>query len=215
MPTDKRNRQVISGDVVKIRLDTTDIMTCIQVLEMAGMDRPGMGLSQAIKWGIVSMAETIRRSGVLPEVDGFDYARLTERYTKPEMGVRVKVGIQLAAEEVPFKMSNRSAAIPASGISYPLAKAKFQLPDEDDEDDEELLKIPADVRAQLSYSTQDIVTIGKRMRSQDVNITGQERAAWLLLSPIRTAWDAFMTREELSETEDFILKVWPSYPKLS
>lgn len=213
MPTDNRNRRIVPGESFSIRLDSEDIMSCIDAMELSGTGVPGMGLSQAVKWGLVAMAATLRKQGILPERDGFDYARMIEKFRNPAMAVRVKVGINLAAMEVPLKQSTRSVAIP---VDSDQSNNLDNILNETDEDVGDNLPyvVPPDVKINIPCGMQELNVISKRLGSNDINISQEEVAKWLLYSPARTFASNFMSPQQLSKAEDLIESVWDEYPRL-
>jgi hypothetical protein len=79
-----------AGAVVSIRVNTTDLMSVIDMVNKAGAFFNGMSLSSAVSLGLSIATEELRRQGKLPVRDGFEYSAMIEPFTINKRNNRVK-----------------------------------------------------------------------------------------------------------------------------
>ena len=208
LPTDSRHTQRVPGDVVKIRVDAQDVMSCIDAATAAGVALPGMSLSQIVKWGLVVAMQTMREAKLIPTRDGFEYQDMTRQYRSTTMGVKVNVGRGMAQQEVSMKIANRSVA-----LDYKDYNSSYGVNEEDLEDSG--LVLPPQVKSALNCGKQDLTVICTRVKDRDPNISELEVIKFLLLAAGRSAAAMFLPPEVITSAEQKIFTLWPEYPSVS
>lgn len=66
------------GNVVSIRVNPTDSMAVVDLLEASGMRVAGMSFPAMVSLALSSCLEGLRQQGVIPERDGFEYSAMME-----------------------------------------------------------------------------------------------------------------------------------------
>lgn len=204
MPTDNRNYNGVPSEVVKLRLDSADVMACIDAAQTANVATPGMSLAQIVKWGIVVMAQTLRDSKAIPVRTGFEYSQMTDRYKRPSQAVKTKVGMQMVSEEYNLKTGGRSIGLVQTTTTRSELEERCNG-----------LDVPDKVLMLIPFVFEDISAVTYRMKDHDVNVTRDERAKWLLYADARGVLaERYMTREQIIEAEALIRTVWKEYPSV-
>lgn len=65
-----------AGNVVQIRLNTEDVMGCIDILKHANVDTTGMSLAMVTRLVLSAYLEGSRLDGTIPRRDGFEYSQM-------------------------------------------------------------------------------------------------------------------------------------------
>ena len=66
------------GNVVSIRVNPTDSMAVVDLLEVSGLRVSGMSFPAMVSLALSSCLEGLRQQGVIPERDGFEYSAMME-----------------------------------------------------------------------------------------------------------------------------------------
>lgn len=202
MPSNNRFKPRVVGETVHLWLDTQDIMTCIDAAKTGGVVTKDMSFNQAVKWGIVVMCETMRRSGALPVRDAFDYEGVVSEFFARPLGTKVKAGLNLNARELAVKMQE--------------AQTQLFTPYEDNADIVASgLPIPQQVKLLVPCGSEELSLISGKVTAKDENLSNTEIAKWLLYSGAREYASKYLKQAQIDEAELLILSVWPRYPKLT
>ena len=86
------------GYVARVRVAPADIMTCIDLVQKAGIHTQGMSLSQAISLAIKGLCQGARNTGLAPTRDGFEYAQMVNPFISQTTQVR-KLAVAREAEK--------------------------------------------------------------------------------------------------------------------
>jgi hypothetical protein len=62
-----------AGEVVRIRVNPTDCLSVLDLLDVVGINYRAMSFSQCVSLALSSLLETVRHNGNLPHPDGFEY----------------------------------------------------------------------------------------------------------------------------------------------
>jgi hypothetical protein len=65
-----------AGFVVKIRVSPKDCLACIDVANQAGYNPHPMSFAQVVSSTLSVLLESLRRSNIIPDRDGFEYASM-------------------------------------------------------------------------------------------------------------------------------------------
>jgi len=87
------------GEVVKIRVHTTDVMACVDVLEAAEVSVPNMSLAQVVRVALSILCESARKQGIVPRRDGFDYTSMIAPFRRASLPAKVQVGHDILLAE--------------------------------------------------------------------------------------------------------------------
>lgn len=69
-----------AGQVVRIRVAPKDCLSVIDVLQKAGINTTGMSFSSVVSLALSSLLEGIRKGGVIPDRDGFEFQEMMQPY---------------------------------------------------------------------------------------------------------------------------------------
>lgn len=69
-----------AGKVISLRVNPKDCMSCIDVLEKAGIPSQNMSFARVVSLALASALETFRTQKIIPERDGFEYADMMARF---------------------------------------------------------------------------------------------------------------------------------------
>ncbi len=61
------------GQVARIRISPTDLMSVVDVVEAIGMRQPGMSFSSMVSIALSSCLESLRQSDIIPVREGYEY----------------------------------------------------------------------------------------------------------------------------------------------
>ncbi len=90
MSESRRNQRSV-GQVITMRVNPTDIMSCIDLVELSGMKVSGMSLALAVKLALAGCLQAARENKTIPERTGFEYAQLVESYLNVKQEVKTRI----------------------------------------------------------------------------------------------------------------------------
>lgn len=70
------------GEVVQIRVNPTDCMAVVDLIDATGTYQAGMSFSSAVSAALASAFQTLRDGGLLPERAGFEYNEMMQKFPK-------------------------------------------------------------------------------------------------------------------------------------
>ncbi len=88
------------GYVARVRVMPADIMTCIDLVQKAGIHTQGMSLSQCISLALKGLAQGARNTGMVPKRDGFEYSQMVAPFLSQTTQVRKLHVAKLAEQEM-------------------------------------------------------------------------------------------------------------------
>lgn len=71
-----------TGTVVSIRVNPTDCMAVVDLVNKVGVYQAGMSFSSAVSAALASALQSLRDAGLLPERIGFEYNELMAQFPK-------------------------------------------------------------------------------------------------------------------------------------
>lgn len=105
-----------AGEVVRIRVNPSDCMSTVDVLQKAGVDVKDMSFSQAVALAFSATLEVLRHAGSIPERFGNEYDEVMAPFAnKGRTGAKLKVAAELYQQGSNFEF-NQAADDPANTI---------------------------------------------------------------------------------------------------
>lgn len=112
------NQRMIPGRVVRIRVNPTDCMAVLDVIEKLGLTPDRLSFDQAVRITLSSLLESVRKNGIIPTRDGFEYSDMMQSFRMPKVNteevfkIAAKLGTHAAAvqpivPETPERARNR------------------------------------------------------------------------------------------------------------
>jgi len=94
-----------AGEVVSIRVNPEDVMSCIDICLVAGIYVKGMSLAQVVRTALSGLLEGARTGNVVPHRDGFEYSEMIAKFIVPGHDVR-KLQISNVIEQAEVARGN-------------------------------------------------------------------------------------------------------------
>lgn len=79
-----------AGDVVRIRVNTEDVMSCIDLVEQSGVQTAGMSLAMYVRLALSALLQAARQEGIVPSRTGFEYQEMKDRIGRVSLAAKVK-----------------------------------------------------------------------------------------------------------------------------
>jgi hypothetical protein len=80
-----------AGQVVRIRVNPTDCLSVLDLMQAVGIKTTGMSFSQCASLALSSLLHTARHSKILPEPDGFDYLQRMQPFAQGNISQKAKL----------------------------------------------------------------------------------------------------------------------------
>lgn len=69
-----------AGEVVRLRVNPRDCLSCVDVVRRAGLSMKGMSFAQTVKLALAVLLESARRSNIVPTRDGFEFTEMMREF---------------------------------------------------------------------------------------------------------------------------------------
>lgn len=92
--------------VVQFRLNTEDIMGCIDVLNLSDINKDGMSMAMVCRLVLSSFLQGAREKGMIPKREGYEYTDMVAQFSKASHGKKVALTNNLFAVEAKNQMSD-------------------------------------------------------------------------------------------------------------
>jgi len=113
------------GRVVSIRVNPTDCMAVVDLVDKIGLHIPGMSFSQAVSIALSSAMESLRRAGAIPTRDGFEFSEMMQKYPNFNKGSKGKA-LDIARTFADLGSSFRPPSAVPESPAYNRAKIRFE-----------------------------------------------------------------------------------------
>lgn len=78
------------GVVTTLRVNPTDAMSVIDMLDYLGLKRENISFAQATKIVLAASLEAYRQQGFIPKREGFEYSQMLAPFTRQDPGVHAE-----------------------------------------------------------------------------------------------------------------------------
>ena len=92
--------------VVQFRLNTEDVMGCIDVLNLSDINKDGMSMAMVCRLVLSSFLQGARDKGMIPKREGYEYTDMVAQFSKASHGKKIALTNNLFAVEAKNQMSD-------------------------------------------------------------------------------------------------------------
>lgn len=114
------------GEVVRIRIDPADVMSCIDLCKAGGVITKDLSLAQVVKLALSGMLENARRQNIVPTRTGYEYAEMVQPF-KDTGRNNAKLQLTDAIEKSKLKLRMPEPATPIIEDSPSIKRQKAKL----------------------------------------------------------------------------------------
>ena len=113
-----------AGEVVTIRLEPEDVITCLDICEQAGFALYGASLSQVVKLALANLCEGARSVGLAPAAGHTDYLARLAKYKAHKQDKKLAISRKMDAESLTLRQADMTRT---PGVKFPAPIAPTQL----------------------------------------------------------------------------------------
>lgn len=112
---------MIPGRTVRIRVNPTDCMSCLDVAKQVGYLKEGISFAEVVSIALRALLATVRQENIVPTRDGFEYSEMMAPYKdQPHLDRALKVRLTKA-----LKMHDIPAVV-EEAVEHRRARIRFE-----------------------------------------------------------------------------------------
>ena len=130
------------GPVVRLRVRPRDVVSVSDIVEMVGMYKPGMSLSQAVAVALAAALETLRQAHIIPDRSGVEYQEVVRKYTTTAKNDRrLALAVAREIEDKRMKMDASPLPIGVGRVHERFRELAAKMPNLSDEEMQEFKEL--------------------------------------------------------------------------